>query len=48
MVTYGIENERMWLSLLLGFGDSVEVLEPREVIDMLKEKTLQIPNLYSD
>jgi predicted DNA-binding transcriptional regulator YafY len=48
MVTHGIENERMWFSLLLGFGDSVEVLEPQEIIDMLKEKTLQIQNLYRD
>ena len=48
MVTYGMENERMWFSLLLGFGDSVEVLEPQEIIDMLKEKTLQIQNLYRD
>lgn len=48
MVTHGIENERIWFSLLLGFGDSVEVLEPQEIIDMLKEKTLQIQNLYRD
>lgn len=48
MVTHGIENERIWFSLLLGFGDSVEVLEPQEIIDMLKEKTLQIHNLYRD
>lgn len=48
METYGIENDRMWFSLLLGFGDSVEVLEPQEIIDMLKEKTLQIQNLYRD
>lgn len=46
--TYGMENDRMWLSLLMGFGDSVKVLEPQEVIDMLKEKTGQIQNLYKD
>jgi len=34
--------------MLLGFGDSVKVLEPQEVIDMLKEKALQIQNLYRD
>lgn len=45
MVTHGIENDRMWLSMLLGFGDSVKVLEPQEVIDMLMEKTLQIQKL---
>lgn len=48
MVTHGIENQRMWFSLLLGFGDSVEVLEPQEIIDLLKEKTLQIQNLYKN
>jgi len=48
LLTHGIENERMWYSLLLGFGDSVEVLEPREVIEMLKEKSLQIQKLYKD
>lgn len=48
MLTYGIENDRMWLSLLLGFGDSVKVLKPQEVIDMLKAKALQIQKLYMD
>lgn len=48
MVTHVIENERIWLSMLLGFGDSVEVLEPREVIDMIKEKIFRIQNLYRD
>ena len=46
--TYGMENDRMWLSLLLGFGDSVEVLEPQKVIDMLKEKSYQIQKLYNN
>lgn len=48
IATHVKENERLWLSLLLGFGDSVEVLEPREIIDMLKEKSSQIQNLYKD
>lgn len=48
LVTHVIESDRLWYSLLLGFGDSVEVLEPQEVIDILKEKTLQIQNLYRD
>lgn len=48
MDTYVIENERIWFSMLLGLGDSVEVLEPREIIDKIKEKTLQIQNLYRD
>lgn len=46
MVMNGIEGERMWLSLILGFGDAAEVLEPQEVIDMLKEKSGQIQKLY--
>jgi len=41
-----IENERMWFSLLLGFGNMVKVLEPPEIINMLKEKSLEIQNLY--
>lgn len=48
METFGMEHDRMWLSLLLGFGDSVKVLEPQEVIDMLKEKSLQIQKLYEN
>lgn len=48
VITHAAESNRMWYSLLLGFGDSVKVLEPQEVIDMLKEKTLQIQNLYKD
>lgn len=38
--------ERMWLSILLGFGSQVKVLEPEEVKDMLKEKAEQILSLY--
>lgn len=48
MMMHEIENDRMWFSLLLGFGDLVKVLEPQEIIDKLKEKTLQIKNLYKD
>jgi len=48
MVMHGVENERMWFSLLLGLGDLVEVLEPQEIIDMLKEKSEQIQNLYGN
>lgn len=44
----GMENERMWFSLILGLGDSVQVLEPQEVIDMLKEKSAQILKLYDN
>lgn len=48
MLANGIENERIWFSMLLGFGDAVQILEPQEVIDMLKEKSMQIQNLYKD
>lgn len=41
------ENERMWFSLLLGFGDSVEVLEPQVLRDRLLQKACEIQNLYS-
>ena len=48
MVMNGVENERMWFSLLLGFGASVQVLEPQEIIDRLKEKSQEIQNLYGN
>jgi len=48
MEMHGIEDGRLWFSMLMGFGDSVKVLEPQEIIDMIKEKTLQIQNLYKD
>ena len=48
MEIHGIENERMWFSLLLGFGDKVQVLEPTEIIDMLKEKSAEIQKLYEN
>lgn len=41
------ENERMWYSLLLGFGDKVEVIEPKELKESLMKKALEIQNLYS-
>lgn len=40
------ENERMWFSLLLGFGDKVKVLEPKELKDKLLQKACEIQNLY--
>ncbi len=40
------ENERMWFSLLLGFGSEVEVLEPKELRVRLKEKSEEIFRLY--
>ncbi len=48
MEMHSVENERMWFSLLLGFGDKVEVLEPQEVIDMVREKSAEIQKLYEE
>ncbi len=42
------ENERMWFSLLMGFGDKVEVLEPLELKSRLFEKAHEIIKLYKD
>lgn len=42
------ENERMWFSLLLGFGDKVKVLEPQELKDRLIQKACEIKNLYKN
>ena len=39
-----LENERMWFSLLMGFGGEVKVLEPAEVAEMVKEKAREILN----
>ena len=38
--------ERMWFSLLLGFGNQVEVLEPEDLKTMLKEQAEKILSLY--
>lgn len=40
------ENERMWFSLLLSFGDKVEVLEPPELKYRLLQKAEEIFKLY--
>lgn len=42
----GVPLERMWFSLLLGFGDQVEVLEPDDIKRLLKEKANEILALY--
>ena len=40
------ENERMWFSLLLSFGNEVKVLEPSTLKDRLVEKSKEIIDLY--
>ena len=42
------ENERMWFSLLLSFGNEVKVLEPLILRDRIIEKTREIFDLYAD
>jgi len=48
LVTDVIETERMWFSLLMGCGNTVKVLEPQEIIDMVKEKSAEIQKQYQD
>ena len=38
--------ERMWFSLLLGFGNQIEVLEPEALKAMLREKAKEILSIY--
>lgn len=38
--------ERMWFSIILGFGNQVEVIEPPELITMLKQKAEEIMSIY--
>jgi len=38
--------ERMWFSLLLGFGNEVEVLKPASLRQMLRDKAKEIYDLY--
>lgn len=38
--------ERMWFSLLLGFGNQVEVIAPDELRTMLKQKAEEILSIY--
>lgn len=42
------QNERMWFSMLLGFGGSVTVLEPPELKKRLLEKAVEIIRLYEN
>lgn len=40
------ENERMWFSLLMSFGDQVQVIEPEEVKTRLRQKAEEILSVY--
>lgn len=46
IITMNVPFERMWFSLLLGFGDKVRVLEPDELKAMLKKKAEEILSIY--
>ena len=41
-----VDNDRLWFSLLLGFGDLVEVVEPDFLREQLKAAGEKIANLY--
>ena len=46
IIEMNVPLERMWLSLLLGFGNQIEVLEPEVLRIMLKEKAKEILSIY--
>ncbi|MGL5436984.1 MAG: helix-turn-helix transcriptional regulator [Lachnospiraceae bacterium] len=46
LLIQGLPFERLWFSLLMGFGSQVEVLEPVELKDMLREKAREILSIY--
>lgn len=46
IIEKNVPMERMWFSLLLGFGNQVEVLEPDELKMMLKQKAEEILSIY--
>lgn len=46
VVELHVPFERMWFSLLLGFGNQIEVLEPDEIKILLREKAEEILSLY--
>ena len=42
------ENERMWFSLLLGFGSKIKVLEPQELKNRLLQNACDLQSLYQE
>lgn len=38
--------ERMWFSLILGFGNKIKVLEPIELIELIKQNAESILSIY--
>lgn len=48
MRIHASEDERMWFAMLLSFGDSVKVLEPKELQTRLTETAKKIITLYKE
>ncbi len=46
MIEFNVPFERMWFSIILGFGNQVEVIDPPELITMLKQKADEIMSIY--
>lgn len=46
IVAMNVPFERMWFSLLLGFGDKVQVLEPEKLKEQLKQAAKEVLSLY--
>ncbi len=46
IITMNVPYERMWFSLLMGFGDQIQVLEPEELKVLLKQKAEGILSIY--
>lgn len=42
------KNERMWFSIMLGFGNKIKVLEPKELENKITEAAKEIINNYSE
>ena len=41
-----VENEQFWIGTLLSLGDSVEVIEPKEIRNRLLKSAENIVSLY--
>lgn len=46
IIELNVPFERMWFSIILGFGNQVEVIDPPEIITMLKHKAEEIMSIY--
>lgn len=46
IIVMNVPFERMWFSMLLGFGNQIEVLEPEELKTLLKQKAEEILSIY--